>query len=166
MVRTKQIRVRIPKEIADLYAETLKTNNIQMKDDIYRHISEVIRTKGVTARELYGIELQKQAEQILSQVRIDRLNMQEAFTDAMLADVELALAPKTKDGRRYIHSYESTTFFINDIAERHHVPKISVLACMRQRVYGLYADNPGELENILKTLEMIQDDIPTTEVKT
>lgn len=157
MVKTKQLRVRIEKQKADLYQATLKENGISMKDDFERYISDVIRTKGVRARELLGNELKLQADTILAQVKIDRMNMHEAFTDAMIADIDRVLARKDKDGIIRTHTFESLEYFIKDISERHHVPSISVMACMRQRVHDFYSDNRVELERLLKIFEDIQD---------
>jgi hypothetical protein len=157
LAKTRQMRYRIDAQKAKMYLDTLKDAGVNPKDDYDRYVSEVIRTRGVAARELLGKELRAQSDQILAQVKIDRINMQESFTDAMVADIERVLARKDKDGIIRTHTFESLEYYINDIAERHHVPKTSVLVCMRQRVHEFYPDNRGELERLLKIFEDIQD---------
>jgi hypothetical protein len=157
MVKTKQVFVRIEKEKADLYLAALKESGISLKDDLDRHISEVVRTKGLRSRELLANEYKLKAETMLAQIKIDRMNMQEAFTEGMLLDVDKALARADREGRIRTHTFESIEYFMNDIANRHHVPKTSVLVCMRQRIHDFYPDNRGELERLLKIFEDIQD---------
>jgi hypothetical protein len=148
LVKTKQLFVRIDKEKADLYIAALKDSGITMKEDFERHISEVVRTKGLRSRELIANELKLKADAMLAQVKIDRMNLQEAFTDGIIVDVEKALARTDRNGMVKTHTYESLEFFIKDISERHHVPSSSVLVCMRQRVHTFYMDDRSELQRI------------------
>lgn len=159
------MRYRIDATKAKLYETALKQEGITPKEDYDRYVSEVIRTRGLAARELLGNELKLQSEAILAQVKIDRMNMQEMFTDGMVLDVDKALARTDKEGRIRTHTFDSLEYFIKDISEKHHVPRLSVLACMRQRVHDFYSDNRGELDRLLRTLEELQDVIDI-EVKT
>jgi hypothetical protein len=165
MVKTKQMRYRIDARKAKMYEDTLKSLGINPKDDYDRYVSEVIRTRGIAARELLGNELKAQSEQILAQVKIDRMNLHEAFTEGIIIDVDKALARTDREGRIRTHTFESLEYFIKQISEKHHVPRLSILVCMRQRIHNFYADNRGELDRLLKTLEELQDVIDI-EVKT
>lgn len=157
MTSTKQIRIRIDKQKAKLYEQTLKDTDIKMKDDIDRYISEVIRTKGLRARELLGNELKAQSDFILNQVKIDRINLQEYYTDSLVTDVLKALARKASDGTNRQLTDDSIEYFMKKISEAHKVPTTSVLTCMRQQLYNIYQDNNGELDRILRIIDRIQD---------
>lgn len=165
MAKTKQMRYRIDAQKAKLYEETLKADGIKAKDDYDRYVSEVIRTRGLAARKLLGNDLRVQAEQILSQVKIDEMNMQEMFTDAMNLAVDRALSRKNKDGTLRTITFDSIEYYVKQISQAHNVPETSVLACMRQRIHDLYLDDNGELDRILRLLESIQDQLITEEAK-
>jgi hypothetical protein len=82
----------------------------------------------------------------------------------MVIDVDKALARTDLEGRIRIHTFDSLEYFIKAIADKHHVPRLSVLVCMRQRIHNFYQDNRGELDRLLKTLEELQD-VVDVEVK-
>lgn len=157
MANTIQLRIRIPREQYDLYESTLKEVHIDMKDDITRYISDVIRTKGVKPRELLGKDLRAKSDSILAQVKIDLINMQEYHTNALNLDVAKALARTSKDGSIRVATYESIEHYMKKIADTNKVPSLTVLNCMRQQIYTLYQDNTGELNRIIKILEQLQD---------
>jgi len=157
LVKTKQVFVRIEKQKADLYIAALKESGISLKDDLDRHISEVVRTRGLRSKELLANELKAKAEEMLAQIKIERMNMREEFTDAMVADIDRILARKDRDGMIRTHTFESLEYFIKDISEKHHVPSTSVIVCMRQKVHDFYSDNRGELDRLLKIFESIQE---------
>lgn len=150
---------RVDREIVKQYKETCKLLGIKPGEDLARYMAEVVRTKGITVREAQAEELIRQGMALREEVKAARVNLHEAFTDAMLYDVDKALARKSKEGAILQLTYESVEYYVKDISERHHVPAVSVLVCMRQRALTLYADDSGELDRVLKMLEGVQDDI-------
>lgn len=157
--------VRVDKNILDNYLETLKTLNIKMGADLERYMAEVYRTQGLVIKEQQAEEMIRIGKAMLEEVSTLRETITEAYSDAMISDVDHALARKLRDGSIRQITFDTLSYYIKEISVKHHTPNISVITCMRQRSYEIYKDNNGELDRILNLLESIHDDIKGVEIK-